>query len=88
MALTQKERSASHYRSRKDNGLCPRCGKPMDREGHYCSSCLEKNRIIVKKIEIFIEKIIYAQSAGKIRFPVRKKSVLNAERKECLGKSH
>lgn len=49
---------------------------------------LKKIGYIVKKIEIFIEKIIYAQSAGKIRFPVRKKSVLNAERKECLGKSH
>lgn len=42
--MTQKERSARAYRNRKDNGLCPRCGKPLDREGHYCSECLEKVR--------------------------------------------
>ncbi len=42
MALTQKERSARSYRRRKDNGLCPRCGNKLDREGHYCSKCLEK----------------------------------------------
>ena len=42
MALTQKERSAMFYKNRKDNGLCPRCGKILDREGHYCSECLEK----------------------------------------------
>lgn len=42
MALTQKEISARHYKNRKENGLCPRCGKPLDREGHYCSECLEK----------------------------------------------
>lgn len=42
MALTQKERSARHYRNRKDNGLCPRCGKLLDRDGHYCSECLKK----------------------------------------------
>lgn len=42
MALTQKERSARFYRNRKENGFCPRCGKPIDRYGHYCSRCLEK----------------------------------------------
>ncbi len=42
MAITQKERSAKLYKNRKDNGLCPRCGNSLDREGHYCSNCLEK----------------------------------------------
>lgn len=42
MTLTQKERSAIFYRNRKDSCLCPRCGKPLDRDGHYCSECLEK----------------------------------------------
>lgn len=37
MALTQKERSARNYKLKKENGLCPKCGKPLDREGHYCS---------------------------------------------------
>lgn len=42
MALTQKERSAIFYKKRKDNGLCPRCGNALDRNGHYCSECIEK----------------------------------------------
>lgn len=41
---TKKERSARLYKSRKENGLCPRCGKTLDRKGHYCSECLEKVR--------------------------------------------
>ncbi len=40
----QKEYSAKLYRTRKENGLCPRCGKPMDRKGYLCSNCLEKDR--------------------------------------------
>lgn len=43
MALTQKEISHNCYKRRKDNGLCPRCGKPLDRTGYYCSDCLKKN---------------------------------------------
>lgn len=39
---TQKEISARFYKTRKENGLCPRCGKSLDREGHYCSECLGK----------------------------------------------
>ena len=42
MSLTPKERSAIFYKKRKDNGLCPRCGNALDRNGHYCSECLEK----------------------------------------------
>lgn len=42
MALTQKEISANFYKNRKENGLCPRCGKILDRKGHYCSGCLDK----------------------------------------------
>jgi predicted amidophosphoribosyltransferase len=43
MALTQKEISHNCYIRRKENGLCPRCGKPLDRTGYYCSDCLKKN---------------------------------------------
>ena len=42
MAKTQKELSAMHYTSRKNNGKCPRCGVELDRVGHYCSACLKK----------------------------------------------
>lgn len=44
MKTTQKEISHEFYKRRKDNGLCPICGKELDREGHYCSECLIKYR--------------------------------------------
>lgn len=34
--------SRNHYMKRKSNGLCPRCGKELDRKGHYCSRCVEQ----------------------------------------------
>lgn len=43
MALSQAEINKRHYRKRKDNGLCPRCGKKLDRKGHYCTNCVEKH---------------------------------------------
>ena len=42
MALTKKEISHRYYAMHKTNGLCPRCGNPLDREGFYCSECVEK----------------------------------------------
>ena len=45
MAKTQKEISHEHYIRRKISGLCPRCGRPLDRKGHYCSICAEKVRV-------------------------------------------
>jgi hypothetical protein len=30
-----------YLQNRIDSGLCPQCGKPMDREGFYCSQCLK-----------------------------------------------
>lgn len=46
--LTEMERNAvnrrrrSVYQRRKSNGLCVRCGSPLDREGSYCAKCLEQ----------------------------------------------
>lgn len=42
MALTREEIGKNFYKKRKENGLCPRCGKKLDRKGHYCSECLAK----------------------------------------------
>ena len=30
------------YNYRRENGLCPKCGKPLDRKGFYCEECREK----------------------------------------------
>lgn len=67
MALTQKELSARYYRGKKDNGLCPRCGKPLDREGHYCSSCLEKNRIYHQENRDFFRENHLCTECGKVK---------------------
>lgn len=67
MALTQKELSARHYRKRKENGLCPVCGKPLDREGHYCSSCLEKNRIYHQENRDFFRENHLCTECGKVK---------------------
>lgn len=32
------------FETRKANGLCLNCGKPMDREGRNCIACTERNR--------------------------------------------
>ena len=65
MALTQKEISARNYRNRKDNGLCPRCGKPLDRKGHYCFECLEKVKIYHRENKEFFRKNHICTECGK-----------------------
>lgn len=40
MALSSGERAHNFYMRRKLNGLCTRCGKPLDRDGEYCVACL------------------------------------------------
>ena len=77
MSLTQKERSAIFYKNRKDNGLCPRCGKLLDREGHYCSDCLEKvNEYKRENREFYRENGIC---------PVCGKEKLFGDEKQCIS---
>ena len=67
MSLTQKERSAIFYKKRKDNGLCPRCGKLLDREGHYCSECLLKTNQYRRESRIFYKQNGICPVCGKER---------------------
>lgn len=39
MALTQKEISKNFRKKRKEQCLCLKCGKSLDREGTYCTEC-------------------------------------------------
>lgn len=79
--MTQKERSAKSYRNRKDNGLCPRCGKPLDRKGYYYSECLEKVREYHRQNREFYRENHICSECGKIIVP-------NGERicPECRAK--
>lgn len=76
MALTQKERSRRCYENRKNNGLCPRCGKILDRKGHYCSECLEKVNQYRRENKIFYIKNGICPVCGKER--------LIGDEKQCI----
>lgn len=67
--MTQKERSAKLYYNRKNNGLCPRCGKPLDREGHYCSECLEKVKEYQRENRKFYREHHLCTECGKVNVP-------------------
>lgn len=67
MALTQKERSARNYKLKKENGLCPKCGKPLDREGHYCSECLKKTNLYRKENRNFYRENHLCTECGKVK---------------------
>lgn len=77
MALTQKERSRRFYENRKNNGLCPRCGKILDRKGHYCSECLEKVNQYHRE-----NKIFYRENGI---CPVCGKELLIGDEKQCIS---
>lgn len=65
---TQKERSAKLYYNRKNNGLCPRCGNYMDRNGgYYCSECLKKVREYRKENRRFFLENHLCTECGKVQ---------------------
>lgn len=65
--MTRKERSAELYKIRKKNGLCPRCGEILDREGHYCRECLKKASIYRKENRKFYRQYHICTYCGKIK---------------------
>lgn len=82
MALSESEKAKRHYQMRKNNGLCPRCGKKLDRVGHYCSECLLK----VSEYQKDTRKLL--QSIG-ICPVCRKEKLFGSEKNcpECRAKS-
>lgn len=77
MALTQKEISARHYKRRKENGLCPRCGQKLDRKGHYCTKCLKKHNEYEKENREFYKKLGIC--------PECRKEKLFGDEKRCIS---
>lgn len=99
MALTQKERSRKCYENRKNNGLCPVCGKILDRKGFYCSECLEKVNQYHRECKDFYRQNSICPVCGKEKlFGVEKQCIscrqkayerrkpLTDEQKERYGK--
>ena len=86
---TQKEISARFYKRRKENGLCPRCGKPLDREGYYCSECLEKVRVYHRENREFYRKNHLCTECGKNSVPEEERICPECRAKRAnLRKSH
>ena len=77
MALTQKERSRRCYENRKNNGLCTKCGKILDRKGHYCSECLEKVNQYHRENKTFYRENGICPVCGKER--------LIGDEKQCIS---
>ena len=86
---TQKEISARFYKRRKENSLCPRCGKPLDREGYYCSECLEKVRVYHRENREFYRKNHLCTECGKNSVPEEERICPECRAKRAnLRKSH
>ena len=67
--MNQKEISSRFYNNRKESGLCPRCGKPLDREGYYCSQCLIKVREYHRQNRKFYRDNHICTECGKVIVP-------------------
>lgn len=64
------------YNYRRENGLCPKCGKPLDRKGFYCNVGRSK-RLTVEKLENFAGSLKFARNVAKINLWVMKRYVRN-----------
>ena len=74
MALSSGERAHNFYMRRKLNGLCTRCGKPLDRDGEYCVACLAvKNEEARSDRQWRVENRL-CTTCGKFSVPVGQKT--------------
>lgn len=46
----------AYLHRRQASGLCIRCGKPMDRKGALCTSCLAKDREYYQQMKEYLEE--------------------------------
>lgn len=67
--VTQKEINQRNYYKHKENGECPRCGKPLDRDGYYCLKCLEKVRMYRRENRNFYRENNICTNCGKVKVP-------------------
>lgn len=65
MAYDHSEYNKMIYNSRINNKLCPSCGDPLDRKGHYCSKCLIKRNERTKKDRAFYRENHLCADCGK-----------------------
>ena len=63
-------------------GSCSQCGKPKDREGYYCSVCLEKQNLRRREDREFFKKL------GLCTLCRKNKSVHGTYCESCLARAY
>ena len=67
--IREKKRkyAANRRKERAESGLCPRCGKPNDRDKYYCSECAKKHSEYTKETRESLRKLGLCAECGKVR---------------------
>lgn len=61
---------------RQEQGLCPTCGKPLDRDGYYCTECNAKHNKYIQETRAFLRSLGICPVCGKEK--------LFGEEKQCI----
>ena len=70
------------YHTLKDNGLCVRCRKPLDRAGCYCTACQQKERDYRRKNREFYREHNLCPECGKNKLFGDEKMCLDCKMKQ------
>lgn len=74
--MTKAEKMKTLYHSRKDQGLCVKCGKKLDRDGVYCEGCNQKKNRENRENRKAWKKLNICPQCGK--------NILYGDEKSCL----
>lgn len=80
---TYTEKDKMRYLDKRKQGLCPRCVKPLDREGYYCSVCLEKVNRYGAENRKFYRSMGICPTCGKNKLFGAEKTCLECVAKAC-----
>ena len=61
---------------RQEQGLCPTCGKPLDRDGYYCTECNAKHNKYIQETRAFLRNLGICPVCGKEK--------LFGDEKQCI----
>ena len=81
--MYSSEKYRERLRKARENNVCPNCGKPMDRDGYYCSICSSKNTMQKKKRSEQFKEMGLCPKCGKEELFGNEKLCL-----ECSAKSY
>ena len=70
------------YHTLKDNGLCVRCRKPLDRAGCYCTACQQKEKDYRRKNREFYREHNLCPECGKNKLFGDEKMCLDCKMKQ------